>query len=830
MNWLIKIAVNTAYEPYRQEIENLSRRNPYPFRNWFDTSGRVYIPFNVKQQEQPEKDVIDICNNMNCQITDYRQGYCIQGKRTFRIPKIIEQAKHKEIQELQIKNQKGEIYDFDREMKTINDFYSEVLNTYVNSPLRVGRQANEFYVVISQDPHDLAQMSTGRGWTSCMELGKGSHLEDVFCEVQTGSLIAYLIRANDKNIEKPLARIHIRRFENKQGQSIAMPEESVYGNDTPGFLQTVQQWIISKQGNITPGLYSRKGGEWSDTFSRSHIVLPDDPKQLLEWYRKGFQEELKPKFVVVDTFGEEEEVEFDDKRKAEFHAEEKNEYEDSEEPRFEVEEREQKTNQKTIHREIVKKIINAPKGAYDISIIQEIKDSLDLKGYSNRNLSESLMKNYPELFNEDDYYQLGYRPYLEYIKKLPEGEKKEQLKQEELLVVSKYLDNPLNLLKEDPEMLQQMQLLEKATTVQETVNLTDGLSLRFSVKLQDKVLMPLEELFHPIPEQVIQKLVDLGYRINELHLSTEKSPIPRRNKNYDNDILRSITHVLSMTKSDTPTVQNFYKWLADNKFGDNHYARNRYSSINVETLGSAIAFLGENGRQFLPWAQLKLQEEREYENHVNNYVTDVSYKKVIKKNIERWLYIIDALEKGKPSGKYRFYNKQNWLQKIAQFHNDVAFLLVDNELISAPGYHSEILQNLIGPPKIEYNILIAITDGFPKGRMSRVETQFLPGNQSQIEIEISHELSNMKSKILSELEINLSPYSNRIKWIDDTPAYQVSSPGAFAEQMAFILNRDAKPSDKERILDFLEKHLPLVYPKIIDNLQTLEQENSYDTI
>ena len=91
-------------------------------------------------------------------------------------------------------------------------------------------------IVISQDPHDVAQMSTGRQWTSCMDLGgegrePGSHHEDIFCEVQKGGLVAYLIRAEDGAIADPLARIHIRRFDNRAGQSVAVPEQSVYGNE-----------------------------------------------------------------------------------------------------------------------------------------------------------------------------------------------------------------------------------------------------------------------------------------------------------------------------------------------------------------------------------------------------------------------------------------------------------------------------------------------------------------------------------------------------------------------------------------------------------------------
>ena len=44
MNWyrIIKIA---AYEQWQDQIEQLSRQNPYPFSSWFDENGRDFLPF-----------------------------------------------------------------------------------------------------------------------------------------------------------------------------------------------------------------------------------------------------------------------------------------------------------------------------------------------------------------------------------------------------------------------------------------------------------------------------------------------------------------------------------------------------------------------------------------------------------------------------------------------------------------------------------------------------------------------------------------------------------------------------------------------------------------
>ena len=73
-------------------------------------------------------------------------------------------------------------------------------------------------VVISRKAEDIAGMSTDRRWKSCMELpgydknrmeggGFNSHL---FYDIKLGTIVAYLIRKEDKDIEDPLARIAIK--------------------------------------------------------------------------------------------------------------------------------------------------------------------------------------------------------------------------------------------------------------------------------------------------------------------------------------------------------------------------------------------------------------------------------------------------------------------------------------------------------------------------------------------------------------------------------------------------------------------------------------------
>jgi hypothetical protein len=166
--------------------------------------------------------------------------------------------------------------DYPEELKAIieniSKDYNNILKQFSESSLRKVKQPSNYLIAISQDPYDIARMSTGRDWTSCMQLGVGTYHKDVFCEIEAGGLIAYLIKKDDKDIEEPVARISIKRFTNQKGKSFALPEKTTYGNASKAFYETVLAWIESKQGKMQKGEYKREGGGYSDTFGRSRTM------------------------------------------------------------------------------------------------------------------------------------------------------------------------------------------------------------------------------------------------------------------------------------------------------------------------------------------------------------------------------------------------------------------------------------------------------------------------------------------------------------------------------------------------------------------------------
>ena len=99
-------------------------------------------------------------------------------------------------------------------------------------PIRSGTKAKGKKVVISRHGIDLGGVSTGRGWTSCKNLEGGINSRYVLTEVEVWSLVAYLIEADDLNIQKPISRLSIAVYVNEKDPTkiLLYPEPRGYGN------------------------------------------------------------------------------------------------------------------------------------------------------------------------------------------------------------------------------------------------------------------------------------------------------------------------------------------------------------------------------------------------------------------------------------------------------------------------------------------------------------------------------------------------------------------------------------------------------------------------
>lgn len=136
-----------------------------------------------------------------------------------------------------------------QEVKTKID---ALLKLYDETPeVRLSREnkTNTFYIVFSKHAYDVAGMSTNRGWTSCMNLYQGINAQYIQHDVKSGTMVAYLVKNDDLNIERPVARVAIKPFVNIDDESNVFyeAEERVYGTAPLTFLEVLNKIINDAQ-------------------------------------------------------------------------------------------------------------------------------------------------------------------------------------------------------------------------------------------------------------------------------------------------------------------------------------------------------------------------------------------------------------------------------------------------------------------------------------------------------------------------------------------------------------------------------------------------------
>ena len=155
---------------------------------------------------------------------------------------------------------------YDREVKIgkiLQKFNSELLQKFNNDVNREASKDKNQLVVISKSPYDIGGASTDRGWDSCMNLYTGNNARYINCDIEQGTIIAYLINANDLNINNPQARMFIKPFINIRNKKdiIYYPERVVYGTAPKSFevfINKIFEKYHPKSGmySLTPDLYA----------------------------------------------------------------------------------------------------------------------------------------------------------------------------------------------------------------------------------------------------------------------------------------------------------------------------------------------------------------------------------------------------------------------------------------------------------------------------------------------------------------------------------------------------------------------------------------------
>lgn len=226
-----------------------------------DKGFRIYFPM-TQSKPQPIKAPIDIVNALAAkgyEVLDYVKGLAIDiqtKKRQMKIGKIIKGA-------------------------------PDTLKKFMNDKRR-STTKKEYMTVISRHPLDIAGMSTGRGWSSCMDLVGGEYKRYVMSDVKKGTIIAYLVTIDDPDIKNPVARILIKPFLNTKNQKgtgkiidfILVREGSTYGSGNKQFKKIIDKWLKEINGDKESGLYCFPASLYADNMGTSpkEIFSKDDEK------------------------------------------------------------------------------------------------------------------------------------------------------------------------------------------------------------------------------------------------------------------------------------------------------------------------------------------------------------------------------------------------------------------------------------------------------------------------------------------------------------------------------------------------------------------------
>lgn len=106
-------------------------------------------------------------------------------------------------------------------------------------------EREQYVLAVSHHAYDIVGASTDRGWTSCTDLRGGyapSAPTRIQPEVDNRSIIAYLVRKEDTNIQKPMARALAKRFVSDAGSERYMLD-AIYPNQNALLLKTFQAWL-----------------------------------------------------------------------------------------------------------------------------------------------------------------------------------------------------------------------------------------------------------------------------------------------------------------------------------------------------------------------------------------------------------------------------------------------------------------------------------------------------------------------------------------------------------------------------------------------------------
>lgn len=226
----------SSYRPYhnimdtkqQEEYKEYFKKFPEHDKNYY----RIYFDIKIdpsKWEIEIPQEIKDYMDWYRYPIIDYNKGICLdKDGREIRIGRLFYKLGRKDL-----------------------------LKAYEDSKLNTLKEG-DYKVVISRHPYDIIGQSTGRGWSSCMDLNDERYNKEfveswygLSKQLKQGHLATYLIRKDDKNIEKPISRIMIVRSSWPYGSLFKVDKESIlrvddkhiYGAKPVEYIEFLDKWV-----------------------------------------------------------------------------------------------------------------------------------------------------------------------------------------------------------------------------------------------------------------------------------------------------------------------------------------------------------------------------------------------------------------------------------------------------------------------------------------------------------------------------------------------------------------------------------------------------------
>lgn len=248
---------------------------------------RIYLPYESDiEKSETEKEIEDLFSENNYEIIDYISGTAKfkDAKNTSKIGKVLNSLSRK-------------VDDVEK--------VDSLMKRFIEDPVRKSGK-EEMLVCISRHPYDISGADTDREWSNCMTIGTsnskkvrdlenklseldpeddkleiseiknklenikrdGQNVNYLIHDIKEGSLISYLIKSTDKNINNPIANLNIKPYLNIEDKNdfILLSDDKMYGRGNDKFKKIVDDFLNEFNDN-KKGLYCLNKNVYGDNES-----------------------------------------------------------------------------------------------------------------------------------------------------------------------------------------------------------------------------------------------------------------------------------------------------------------------------------------------------------------------------------------------------------------------------------------------------------------------------------------------------------------------------------------------------------------------------------